>query len=505
MTTTLHWNNVLLELSRRDFSQGYAGGAQGGPTKTSRAMAMTHLAIYNAVAAFKQPSAMYLRSAKIGGGKINITLPNPTSKLSELIDGAAHTMLSHLYKRQQQLINMSAMTRSKRQGFIDGQKIADAIFNDRTNDGSEAPNPMARPTDSPDYGKHKTDPYEAGQAALGMEWGKVVRFCHDKRICVAPFPGIGSTPLIGDPDFKLDYNEVKDMGSRGKTSRTADESAIGVYWGYDGANNIGVPPRMYNQIARVIIDARIDAGDFSKDDEALQELQISRLMATINCAMADAGIDAWYAKYVNDLWRPVVGIRNEERAYSDPFWAPVGAPQTNKSNNGPRTPPFPAYPSGHATFGAALFQVLAKSTGGEITLANVLAEENSEAKIANQSFEFTSDELDGIAVDTDGSMRTRAPRKFESYARAVYENAVSRVYLGVHWRFDGLSRTQEHVGGVPLGLKVSKQAFELFDTLAKTGGIKPAPTPTPSPPPPAPPAPAAVGASEKTTKANKGK
>lgn len=500
MTTTLHWNGVLLELSRRDFSQGYAGGAQGGPTKTSRAMAMTHLAIYNAIAAFKQPSAMYVRSAKGGANTIQIPLPNPKSKLSELIDGAAHTMLLHLYERQKQLIDISAMTPNKLQGFIDGQEIAKAIIMDRQNDGSSAANPMARTTDSPDYGKHKTDPYEAGQPALGKEWGMVQRFCGDTNIPVAPFPGTGSAPLIGNGDYKADYDEVLDKGSRGKTTRTPDQTAIGVYWGYDGSNNIGVPPRMYNQIARKIIDTRIEAEVFSKDDEALRELQISRLLAAVNCAMADAGIDAWLAKYANDLWRPVVGIRGEDASVSDPFWAPVGAPQTNKANIGPRTPPFPAYPSGHATFGAALFQVLAKSGGSEVTLASVLAEETTEAKIGNQKFMFTSDEMDGIAVDTDGSMRTRAPRQFQSYARAIYENAVSRVYLGVHWRFDGLSRTHVDVGGVPLGLKVGKQAFDLFDALEKTGGIKPAPTPAPAPPPAPAPAPAAASASAKADK-----
>ena len=46
MNPVLYWNAVLLEASRRDHSQGYANGQQSGPTNTSRAMAIVHLAIH---------------------------------------------------------------------------------------------------------------------------------------------------------------------------------------------------------------------------------------------------------------------------------------------------------------------------------------------------------------------------------------------------------------------------------------------------------------------------
>mgnify|MGYP001081358799 CR=1 FL=1 len=46
-------------------------------------------------------------------------------------------------------------------------------------------------------------------------------------------------------------------------------------------------------------------------------------LAVLNGAMADAGIDAWHHKYVNNLWRPVVGIRAEAAPHRDPFWAPL--------------------------------------------------------------------------------------------------------------------------------------------------------------------------------------
>ena len=188
--------------------------------------------------------------------------------------------------------------------------------------------------------------------------------------------------------------------------------------------------------------------------------------------MADAGIDAWHYKYVHNLWRPVAGIRNEvvpdER---DAFWAPLGAPQTN-SAVGTKTPPFPAYPSGHATFGAALYQVLRlyfKTTGANtpITMTDVLKfdKDNPPGAVTKEEMVFRSDELDGRSVDPDGSVRTPLDRQLGSFAQAVWENAVSRVYLGVHWRFDGLpqkTKPNQKIGGVVLGLKNGENAFDAF-------------------------------------------
>src|SRR6185436_5837109 len=95
-----------------------------------------------------------------------------------------------------------------------------------------------------------------------------------------------------------------------------------------------------------------------------------RLLALVNVAMADAGIAIWESKYFYQFWRPVTGIREADagmgptgsgdgnaQTIADPGFLPLGAPASNLL--GPNfTPPFPSYPSGHAGFGGALFQVL---------------------------------------------------------------------------------------------------------------------------------------------------
>ncbi|NJQ96593.1 MAG: vanadium-dependent haloperoxidase [Hydrococcus sp. CSU_1_8] len=143
----------------------------------------------------------------------------------------------------------------------------------------------------------------------------------------------------------------------GIDARTADETLIGIFWAYDGAAGLGTPPRLYNQIVRRLAIAKGNT-----------EAQNARLFALVNAAMGDAGILAWDQKYIHDLWRPVVGIREHDESFGpaateanndisndgDPFWLPLGAPNSNSTKKN-FTPNFPAYPSGHATFGAAAF------------------------------------------------------------------------------------------------------------------------------------------------------
>ena len=74
------------------------------------------------------------------------------------------------------------------------------------------------------------------------------------------------------------------------------------------------------------------------------------------------------------------------------------------------TPAFPAYPSGHSTFGG----------GGAAILTNVFGE----------GYEFT-DNCHNNRSEFNGKSRS-----FNSFTDAGYEDAISRIYLGVHFRMD---------------------------------------------------------------------
>jgi hypothetical protein len=85
------------------------------------------------------------------------------------------------------------------------------------------------------------------------------------------------------------------------------------------------------------------------------------------------------------------------------------------------------------------------------------------------SVDFVSDECDGRAISEDGSFRGYHRRHHSSLLQAMYDNAVSLVFLGVHWRFDGLDTTVKkpadiltdtsNIGGVPLGRAIANDIF----------------------------------------------
>jgi hypothetical protein len=252
------------------------------------------------------------------------------------------------------------------------------------------------------------------------------------------------------------------------TRRTVDETLIGIFWGYDGPRGLGTPPRLYNQIVRVIAMARGNT-----------VAQNARLFALVNAAMGDAGILAWDQKYCHDFWRPVVGIREHDVSLgpsgtgnnnidnnSHTLWLPLGAPATNSFNPVTQTmdknftPPFPAYPSGHATFGAAAFHMTRLFYDG------VAAKNYAPDKLFD-GLTFVSDEFNGVNADNKGTVRPKHVRNFPGGLwQMIEENGRSRVYLGVHWIFDAFAVTgngtmdlAQNVGGVPLGLKIAEDIF----------------------------------------------
>lgn len=474
MNPVLYWNAVLLEASRRDFTRGFSNAQQPGPIRTSYAMAIVHIAIHDTVA-FRQnkADAAYLTKKLVTHG-----LVHTPGDLDDMIAGAATLTLKALYPKFTAMIDDS-LGPVDPASFAFGQSVGTAVLKHRwgpamdpTVAGDHSNDMLTKPQpNNPAYGAHRADPYQPNQSQLGPVWGTVTRFTGATNQPLSVFPGSGTTNYLGDLHYKKDFEEVRELGSTNRGARTAEQQRIGVYWGYDGANNLGVPPRLYNQILRALV-AKHEADTGTPFSKA----QAAELFAVGNVAMADAGIDAWHHKYLNNLWRPVTGIRYEPAPDGgDAFWAPLGAPTTNVPGKSSLTPPFPAYPSGHATFGAAVFQVakLTLASGPAMTVADVMAYNGARPPaVPDQTFTFISDELDGTASDPDGATRQRVVKQFGTFAEAVWENAVSRVYLGVHWRFDGLpgATGDQNIGGVPLGLAIGAEAHKFFNDAPSLSG-----------------------------------
>mgnify|MGYP000605879284 CR=1 FL=1 len=231
------------------------------------------------------------------------------------------------------------------------------------------------------------------------------------------------------------YQEVYDLGSLNSTSRTAEQLEIGIYWAYDGLPSLCAPPRLYMQLAMSLA---------YQQPMCLHAVEWARLVTATAVIMADAAIAAWDSKFYHNLARPITGIRlNDDPVWgdhnpatiADPNWVPLGAPASN--SNGPDfTPPFPAYPSGHATFGGAVFQTFRHIFGTD-----------------NIPFSFVSDEFNGITKDANGNARPLKSRSFPNLSAAELENGQSRVYLGIHWACDCDD-------GIELGRKIADLAFQ---------------------------------------------
>ena len=467
----LFWNHLCNEANRFDHTAPMKGPSQAGPARSSRATAIVHLAMHDAFFGVAGGQTLYLGAGfpAFGGG-------NGNQKKSAAVSGAAHTCLTFLYPEQAPAFEKAAceiVTENQTDGaaFEYGRRVAEAIIALRRNDGADSPPPPNRYMYNHAKPHHRADPLNARDQAepLGAYWGRVKPFAIQSiKLQAAP-------EAISNAKYKKDHKEVLEKGgaaSQKATTRTLDETLIGLYWAYDGAKELGTPPRLYNQIVREIAGKRNNTWE-----------QNARLFALINVAMGDAGIYAWHYKYAFDLWRPIIGIREFDGACGwdakpgpspldplcDPFWRPLGAPKTNDTGPGVRsfTPPFPAYPSGHATFGAAVFEMvrLFYHTGPIATYKPDMDD--------TINFEFVSAELDGVSVDNDGSVRTRLEREYTSLGQAMYDNSVSRIFLGVHWRFDGTSAqntgdmlkkssggTNDHIGGVPLGRDIARDIFD---------------------------------------------
>ena len=119
----------------------------------------------------------------------------------------------------------------------------------------------------------------------------------------------------------------------------------------------------------------------------------------------------------------------------DTTYTPLGAPASNLT--GPNfTPPFPAYPSGHAGFGGALFEML-----------------RNFYRTDRIAFTFVSDEFNDVTKDNNGLVRPKVERSFSSLSQAEKENGQSRIYLGIHWSFDATE-------GITQGNRVADYVFK---------------------------------------------
>ncbi|PSF36284.1 phosphoesterase [Aphanothece hegewaldii CCALA 016] len=401
----IDWNAAALNAIQ---AEGEAGRGIP-PTVGSRLLAILSTAIYDTVNAFQSNRNAYA---------LDLVAPANAS-LSASVAGAAHQVLTTLIPKQASFLDQQ-LSHSLNKEINDlpaneligeefGRAIANRLLFLRSSDGSDNDDPYIPPTG--DYIWHPKAP---DFLAVGANWGKVKTFAIPSMADFSP-NGMDCAPTVDPILYAQEIEEVRHFGGRNNTdlttlTRTADQTEIAVFWAYDRADTF----RPYGQLNQITEEIAIREGNSILDN--------ARLFAALNVAIADAAIVAWEAKYKYMQPRPEDVIAGGIAA-NDGMASTVGDPNWQPLLN---TPPFPDYISGHSIFGGAWAGVMNHFFGEDY------------------NFTAVSQELPSVQ------------RSFDSFYEAAYENALSRIYGGVH------TREATVIDSLPTGLNIGEYVTENF-------------------------------------------
>jgi hypothetical protein len=353
-----------------------------------RSAAITQLAVFEAVNCIIADYEPYLGSisAPRGASAEAAAVAAAHRALSRLHADRASTLDSLLAKSLAQILDSQA----KKDGITVGVAAADAILALRADDGSDA---EASYTPGSEPGDYQLTPPDFAPA-FRPKLGQAVTF------------GIGNgakfrlppPPALRSERYAHDYREVKKLGDVNSRERPRARTDVARFYGVTDA----VP--LYNPAARQVSAAQ---------GKSLSEN--ARIFALLSMAIADAAIAVFDSKYLYNFWRPVTAIRAGDRDGNratdpDPDWLPLID-----------TPPFPAYPSGHAGFGGAARRVLEElfgARGHSITLTNPLA---PDIVLHYTSWKQITDDVDdarvsgGVHFRFDQEAAARQGRRVGSY------------------------------------------------------------------------------------------
>lgn len=401
----LAWQSTMIDVIKAD---------AGNVGLASRTLAMVGGAVYDAVNDIEHTGSVY---------KFYVAAPagaSPSAAASE----AAYAVLSALDPTMQPLLDVVMAqsiaavpsTVALDGGLQVGLEVAQDMIAWRANDGSSVQVPYV-PGTAPGEWRPTPPTY---QVAWGPNWGQVATFGVTEPISDFQPP---PPPALNSPAYAAALNQVESLGALNSKTRTAYETQTGIFWAYD-ATSTGTPVVHFDQIAEEV--ALEQHNDMTQN---------ARMFGLVDVAMGDAGIAAWDAKYTYNRWRPITAIQlantdGNPATKADPTWQPLGSPGAAGQPN--FTPPFPSYVSGHATFGAALFTTLADFYGTD-----------------DVHFTITSDELPGVT------------RTFSSFSQASNQNAISRIYLGIHFSFD-------ESAGLTVGTEIAKNIYGNLMTVNRS-------------------------------------
>jgi hypothetical protein len=214
-------------------------------------------------------------------------------------------------------------------------------------------------------------------------------------------------PPIESDEYTAAFNEVKEAGRFESRTRTSDQTHLAMWW-KDFVEN------SHNRLARDLVT-----------EHRLDLWPAARLFALVNVNIFDAYVASFDSKFSYNHWRPYTAIR----------WAandgnPRTKPEAEWTNTHRHTYAFPSYPSAHGTACAAAMKAFQATFGDRMPFTMRTSEVDASGPLSGK-----------VAMEPE-------TRGFESFSEAAQECAMSRVYLGIHFRYDAVAgnRLGERVG-----------------------------------------------------------
>ncbi|HRK07876.1 MAG TPA: vanadium-dependent haloperoxidase [Pseudobdellovibrionaceae bacterium] len=360
------WNDVTLSAIRT---------ARLTPPLSSRALAMVHVAMFEAANSIDQRYAPYAKYDSKATRDLSMEVAMASAARQILKD--IFPLQKYFFERTYDVGTQALKGLPQYAASVDlGQRVAKQLIQDRAVDLEFAKMEEYFQLPAPGRWIPTLPTYES---PLFPRWGEVKPFAltNGAMFRLAPPPTLNSAV------YRRDLQEVRELGAKNSVLRTAEQTEIARFWA-DGSGT-STPPGHFNLIARTYIR-----------HQNLDLLDSARAMALFNIAMADAAIACWDSKYAYWMWRPVTAIRDGE---GDATWEPLLF-----------TPYFPEYSSGHSTFSAAGATVLEQLfNGGQIP------------------FSIQSEGLPGVT------------RSFLNVRAAAEEAGRSRIYGGIHFEFSNVA------------------------------------------------------------------
>src|SRR5262245_1223788 len=339
------------------------------PPQAERVVATVHVAMFDAVNSIERRYLPY---------RVQLPVAKETSKeaaaaaaaaavLAALLPNAADEMKAALAAY---LAPMPA-GQPKDDGIKLGEAVAAKIATERAKDGANAPDSY-RP-------KAKPGVYVPTPITASSMWPNVTPFAMTAPAQFRPQPPI---PLSGE-EWARDYNEIKNLGAKASTARSARQSEDARFWLVTG------PASYYPLVRQLVVTKKMSLVDSA------------RFMALTSVATADAFIAVFDAKYHYDFWRPITAIRNGDTddnpaTEREATWQPID-----------NTPMHPEYPCAHCITSAAVAAV-AEALLGSADVPEVV---------------MTSPTAPGV---------THRWTNLWAYADEV---ALARIFAGFHYRF----------------------------------------------------------------------